>query len=100
MPRIRNWKDLIFLKPNQDELYPYLEPLFKGTADWTLIETHWQDMIRVALSIRAGKVLPSTLLRKLGVKDGFIEKGFNFPRLELVWIFRAVWICWAVHFGS
>ena len=30
-----------------------------------LIETHWQDMIRVALSIRAGRVLPSTLLRKL-----------------------------------
>jgi len=30
------------------------------------IETHWQDMIRVALSIRAGKVLPSTLLRRLG----------------------------------
>jgi len=66
MPRIRNWKDLTFLKPSHDELYPYLEPLFKGTADWTLIETHWQDMIRVALSIRAGKVLSSTLLRKLG----------------------------------
>ncbi|NJP12656.1 MAG: Tn3 family transposase [Cyanobacteria bacterium CRU_2_1] len=66
MPRIRNWQDLTFLKPTQDELYPYLEPLFKGTADWALIETHWQDMIRVALSIRAGKVLPSTLLRKLG----------------------------------
>lgn len=66
MPRIRNWKDLVFLKPSQDELYPYLEPLFKGLVDWGLIETHWQDMIRVALSIRAGKVLPSTLLRKLG----------------------------------
>jgi len=66
MPRIRNWKDLTFLKPSQEELYPYLEPLFKGTADWALIETHWQDMIQVALSIRAGKVLPSTLLRKLG----------------------------------
>ena len=66
MPRIRNWKDLTFLKPSQEELYPYLEPLFKGTADWALIEMHWQDMIRVALSIRAGKVLPSTLLRKLG----------------------------------
>jgi len=66
MPRIRNWKDLTFLKSSQDELYPYLELLFKGTADWALIETHWQDMLQVALSIRAGKVLPSTLLRKLG----------------------------------
>jgi TnpA family transposase len=66
MPRIRNWKDLTLLKPSQNEFYPYLEPLFKGIANWALIETHWQDMIRVALSIRAGKVLPSTLLRKLG----------------------------------
>jgi TnpA family transposase len=57
---------LTFLKPSHDELCPYLEPLFKGTADWALIERHWQDMIRVALSSRAGKVLPSTLLRKLG----------------------------------
>ena len=49
------------------------QPLFStsyaprdGESTLDEIETHWQDMIRVALSIRAGKVLPSTLLRRLG----------------------------------
>jgi TnpA family transposase len=31
-----------------------------------LIETHWQDLFQVVLSIQAGKVLPSMLLQKLG----------------------------------
>jgi TnpA family transposase len=31
-----------------------------------MIETHWRDLMQVVLSIRAGKILPSTLLRKLG----------------------------------
>ena len=66
MPRIRNWKDLIFYRPSKEARYQHLMPLFnKGYIDWTLIETHWQDMMQVVLSIKAGKVLPSTLLRKL-----------------------------------
>jgi len=46
--------------------HKYIEPLFKGVVNWNLIKTHWYDMIRVVLSIKAGKVIPSTLLRKLG----------------------------------
>jgi TnpA family transposase len=34
--------------------------------DWKLIETHLPDMIRVILSIKAGKFTASTILRKLG----------------------------------
>ncbi|NER31505.1 MAG: Tn3 family transposase [Symploca sp. SIO1C4] len=66
MPRIRNWKDLDFLRPYEEVVYDYIEPLFKGVAQWHLIETHWQDFLRVILSIKAGKLLPSTILRKLG----------------------------------
>jgi TnpA family transposase len=66
MPRIRNWKDLDFLRPHEDEVYNYIEPLFDEVAEWKLIETHWQDLMRVVLSIKAGKLLPSTVLRKLG----------------------------------
>jgi TnpA family transposase len=40
-------------------------PLFKGYIDWDLIQTHWPDMLQVVMSIKAGKILPSTLLRKL-----------------------------------
>ncbi len=66
MPRIRNWKDLTLYRPDSEVHYTHLDGLFTDTIDWDLIETHLPDMIRVALSIKAGKITPSTILRKLG----------------------------------
>lgn len=66
MPRIRNWKDLIFYRPAKEATYDHIEPLFSDTVDWKLVETHWRDLMRVVISIRTGTILPSTLLRKLG----------------------------------
>ena len=34
-------------------------------AEWDLIETMLPDMLRVALSIRTGTIMPSTILRRL-----------------------------------
>ncbi|PGV89606.1 Tn3 family transposase, partial [Bacillus cereus] len=65
MPRIRNWKDLKFFRPSKHIQYKHIDPLFSDVIDWKLIETHWQDLFQVVLSIKAGKILPSTLLRKL-----------------------------------
>ena len=65
MPRIRNWKDLKFFKPYDDVKYNHIEELFSGTVDWDLIETYFPDMLRVVLSIKAGKITASTILRKL-----------------------------------
>lgn len=66
MPRIRNWKDLKFFRPSKDTVYNHIDPLFDESVNWKLIETHWQDLMQVVLSIKVGKILPSTLLRKLG----------------------------------
>lgn len=66
MPRIRNWKDLKFHRPYRAAKYKHIDGLFKDTVDWKLIETHWQDMLQVVLSINAGKISSSLLLRKLG----------------------------------
>ncbi len=66
MPRIRNWKGYTFYRPSRNETYEYIEPLFKDVINWDLIKTHWQDLIQVSLSIRAGLLMPSTILRKLG----------------------------------
>ena len=66
MPRIRNWKDLKFFRPSKDVVYKHIDPLFDDAVDWELLKTHWRDLLQVVLSIKAGKVLPSTLLRKLG----------------------------------
>jgi TnpA family transposase len=66
MPRIRNWKDLVFYLPFKGARYQHIEALFGEAIDWHLIETHWQDLLRVVLSIKAGKVSSAVLLRKLG----------------------------------
>src|SRR6266567_1172558 len=66
MPRIRNWKDLKLFRPDPNVHYTHLESLFSEPIEWSLIETHLPDMIRVALSIKAGKITPSTILRKPG----------------------------------
>jgi TnpA family transposase len=66
LPRMRTWSDAVFYRPDNDARYRHIDALFSKTVDWKLIETHWQDMMQVVLSIQAGKVLPSMLLRKLG----------------------------------
>ncbi|MDV2997572.1 MAG: Tn3 family transposase TnXo19 [Chroococcidiopsis sp. SAG 2025] len=82
MPRIRNWKDLSFLRPYESATYKYIDPLFKDVVNWNLIQLHWYDMMRVVLSIKVGKVMPSTLLRKLSsyskknrLYQAFLELG-------------------------
>lgn len=82
MPRIRNWQDYTFVRPRTDITYSYIDPLFKDVVNWNLIKTHWYDMMRVVLSIKAGKVMPSTLLRKLSsyskknrLYQAFLELG-------------------------
>jgi TnpA family transposase len=66
MPRIRHWKDLKFYRPSKEAVYKHIDILFKDTIDWVLLETHWTDLMQVALSVRVGKLQPSILLRKLG----------------------------------
>jgi TnpA family transposase len=42
------------------------DSLFTENVDWNLIETHFPDMLRVVLSIKAGRISASTILRRLG----------------------------------
>ena len=66
LPRIRNWKDLKFYRPSKEVVYQHIDSLFRDNViDWNLLQTHWQDLFQVAISIQEGKVLPSMLLRKL-----------------------------------
>ena len=69
MPRIRNFKELTFYRAGTEAPSQHLEALFSDTVDWDLIETHLPDMLRVVLSIKAGKISASTILRKLGTNS-------------------------------
>lgn len=67
LPRICNWQDLVFYRPAKTMRYQHIDRLFADEAvDWQLIETHWADIMRVVLSIRAGKISSAALLRRLG----------------------------------
>ena len=66
MPRMRGLSDVTFYRPAKSVRYEHIDALFTGDADWDLVATHTRDMIQVVLSIQAGRVLPSMLLRKLG----------------------------------
>jgi len=66
MPRIRNWKDIKFFRPDKKTTYQNIDSLFTDEIDWELIKEHWQDMLQVVISIKHGKISSALLLRKLG----------------------------------
>lgn len=65
-PRIRNWKELKFYRPNKNTKFKNINNLFTDTANWDLIDKHWMDMMQVVLSIKEGKISSAVLLRRLG----------------------------------
>jgi TnpA family transposase len=66
MPRILNWKDLKLFRPSKHAKYEHIDELSSDVIDWDLIQTHLPDMFRIILSIKAGRISASTILRKLG----------------------------------
>lgn len=84
MPRIRNWKDLKFYRPSKSAKYQHIDALFSDTIDWELIETHYLDMLRIAVSIKAGQVTASTVLRRLGTYNRKNKLYFAFRELGRV----------------
>jgi TnpA family transposase len=73
LTRIRNWKDLVFYRPTVDARYAHIDSLFgqpgENAINWRLIETHWPDLMQVALSIREGRLSSTLLLRRLGTES-------------------------------
>ncbi len=84
MPRIRNWKDLILFRPTKDSRYKHIDGLFSDSINWNLIKTHLPDMLRVVLSIKAGKITASTILRRLGTDSRKNKLYFAFRELDRV----------------
>ena len=91
MPRIRNFKELKFFKANSSDTYKHIEELFDNNAiNWDLLETHWQDLMQVVISIKEGKISSSTLLRKL-TNDSKKNKLFKAFR-ELGNVIRTIFL--------
>jgi TnpA family transposase len=84
MPRIRHWQDLHLYRPDQAARYAHIDELFTATIDWALIEAHLPDMLRVALSVKAGRLLPSAILRRLATYSRKNRLYFAFRELGRV----------------
>lgn len=69
MPRMRTWADVTLYRPGKSARYNHIDGLFTDTINWRLIARHWRDLMQVVLSIQAGLVIPSMLLRKLGTHN-------------------------------
>lgn len=84
MPRIRGLKDLVFYRPDKRTSYQHIDALFSEPINWKLIETHLPDMLRVAISIKLGKITASTILRRLGTYSRKNKLYFAFRELGKV----------------
>lgn len=65
-PRIRDLGDTRLYIPKGDAAYDGLKPMIGGTLNIKHVRTHWDEILRLATSIKQGTVTASLMLRKLG----------------------------------
>ncbi len=65
-PRIRDLSDTKLYLPNSKIKNRALAPMIGGTINLRAIRTHWNEILRLAASIRQGTMTASLMLRKLG----------------------------------
>jgi TnpA family transposase len=65
-PRIRDLPDKRLYICGEAQHFPTLAGLIGGAVNLKQIRSHWDDLLRLAASIRQGTVMASLMLRKLG----------------------------------
>lgn len=65
-PRIRDLKDTRLYIPKNGKSYSILRSMIGGTINLKIIREHWDEILRLASSIKQGTVTASLMLRKLG----------------------------------
>ena len=65
-PRIRDLGDTKLYIPKGEAAYDALKPMIGGTLNIKHIRDHWDEILRLATSIKQGTVTASLMLRKLG----------------------------------
>ena len=65
-PRIPNLAERRFYAFGPASTWPALQPFIAGTGDAKLITAHWDDVLRLATSVRTGTVSASLVLKRLG----------------------------------
>lgn len=79
------WQQAIHVVPKRisflrkPEIYPTIEPLIGARLDTKLIFQHWEDLLRLATSIKQGTVTASTILRKLAAYPRRVSTSLRVP---------------------
>ena len=93
-PRIRDLKDRRLYLPPGMKAPDILAPLVGGTADVKHLSLNWENLIRLAVSIRSGTVTASAALRKLSAyprQNGLALALRDLGRLERT-LFMLDWL--------
>ena len=84
-PRIRDLVDKRLYIHGDSKLYPTLTKLIGGAVNVKRIRAHWDEILRLAASIKQGTVTASLMLRKLGSyprQNGLAVALREFGRIE------------------
>jgi TnpA family transposase len=65
-PRIRDLADTKLYVPKNEQDYPAMRAMIGGPLNIKHIRSHWDEILRLATSIKQGTVTASLMLRKLG----------------------------------
>src|SRR5271166_4353580 len=93
-PRIRDLADRRLYIVGARTAYKALDPLIGGTIDVRVIAENWDEILRLAASIKAGTVAPSAILRRLAAypRQNALAKSLKeIGRLERT-LFMLDWI--------
>ncbi len=89
-PRIRDLKNTKLFIVKGSEEYPALETMIGGTLNIKHVRAHWDEILRLAASIKQGTVTASLMLRKLGSYPR--QNGLAIALRELGRIERTIFI--------
>jgi TnpA family transposase len=68
-PRLRDFPDRRFATFDPAKHYPTLKPLMGRRVKTDVIKAHWDEVVRLVASLKAGTVQPSAMLRKLAAYE-------------------------------
>ena len=68
-PRLRDFPDRRLVPINQPAVYPGIAPLLGKRVRVDVIREHWDEVLRLVASLKAGHVAPSVMLRKLAAYE-------------------------------
>ena len=89
-PRIRDLKDTKLFMPKNEQDYSALAAMNGGTLNLKQIRDHWDEILRLATSIKQGTVTASLMMRKLGSYPR--QNGLSIALRELGRIERTLFI--------